>query len=267
MKKVASVFLAALLLITGCSTQSANKKWKPQHVSDNIKPYAEKALEVIDQYLAFEISLKEFSASIEELHNRLDWDDCEENNSADTAVCSILSGLYFHSDAFTDNTLRMYRDILCFQLGKGTSGEQYLPPKNIQTYEPQGDHLVDILKLKSFPVSDVSVHISQNSQPLLVMMTFDLMNGVIPKDAFTHCETFFKKASLEGIRSDLIVYYNVCGQLAFSVDALANDSGSYTLFLNLDTGSITERKFVDPTADNIEKLINDASDYVSDYLK
>jgi len=267
MKKPISFILAAMLLLAGCSTKESDNKWKPQHVSDNIKPYAEKTLDLVDQYLAFEISLKELGAGIEEVHNRLDWDDCEENNSADTAVCSAISDLYYNRTEPGDNTFRMYRDILCFQLGESTSGETYLPQKNIQTYESEGDHLVDLLKLQAFPASDVSVYIIEDSQLPHVWMTFDLMTGVMPEDVFAHCETFFKKASLEGVRSDLIISYNVCGQLAFSVDALSNDAGSYTLFLNLDTGNIQERKFVEPTADNIEKMIRSASAYVSDHIK
>lgn len=263
------VFLVCLcLLLSGCQNTTTSEHWQPSITSANIEPYAEKALGIVEQYLAFEITLSEFSAGISEVYNRLDWDDCEENNSADTAVCSTISDLYFHYDEFNDNAFRMYRDILIFQLGGIAKDETYPPAKRINAFEEESKNLANRLKLQSFPASDVSIYAFEESSFPLVLITFDLANGVMPEDVFNYYKTLINYAKQEDVRIDsLTIFYHIYGQLAFAIDAISNESGTYTLSLDLDVGNITKKEYVESTDENINQMIIEASTYVSDYTK
>ena len=274
MKKTISFILAAMLLLVGCSTRESNNKWKPQHVSENIKPYAEKALNIVEQYLAFDISLEEFYADMSDVNNRLDWDDfldwddLEKTNIADLTVCNAISDLYYHYDEFTDNAFRMYRDILRFQLGQNVKDTIYSPAKNIRAYDDESQYIAKQLKLEDLPIFDASVYIFDDSSLPTVSLTFDLANGVTPEDAFTHSKTLIQQMKKHEICLDyLTIYYHIYGQTTFIVDVRLNDSGEYALDLSFIDDKNTEREYFEPTDENVEQMVIAATAYVSDYVK
>lgn len=274
MKKIVVIFLAALILLTGCNAQSASKTWRPHTVSENIKPYAEKALNLVEQYLSFEITLKEFYEGISSVHNRIDRDDCEDQNSADSSVCSAIFDLYLYYDEFNDNTFRMYRDILRFQLGQTADGT-YSPSKRISAMdyenpfdESKANQIGKRLNLQQLPVHDASICLSGDPSLPTIYLTFDLMNGITPEDVFAHFNALIDSAQNEGICIDtLFIFYHIYGQTAFSVHVMANDSGEYTMALGLDTRSAADREYVALTDENIQRMIDSASSYVSNYTK
>lgn len=268
MKKTISFILAAMLLLVGCTTQESDNKWKPQHVSDNIKPYAEKALDIVEQYLAFEISLNEFYADMSDVNNRLDWDDRGENNLADLTICTAISDLYYHYDEFNDNAFRLYRDVLRFQMGQNAKDTTHSPPKTIRAYDDESQYLAKQLKLEDLPIFDASVYIFDDSSLPTVSLTFDLANSVIPEDVFAHYKTLIKQAEKNEILLDfLTIYYHVYGQTAFAIDISLDDSGKYALALSLIDDEAAEREYVESTDANIERMIISATAYVSDYVK
>ena len=274
MKKTISFILVVLLLLVGCTTQVADNKWKPQHVSDNIKSYAEKALDLVDQYLAFEISLKEFNAGMEEVFNRLDWYELlgthEQKNYADIAASSAIWDLHLYYDDFNfnDNAFRMYRDILRFQLGQNVKGATHSPTKTIRTGDEESQSLAKQLKLQEFPIFDAYIDIYDDSSLPTVSLTFDLANNVMPENVFTHYKTLIKQVKKREIGLDsLTIYYHIYGQTAFEIDVSLYDSGEYFLALNLINDEAAEPEYIEATDENIERMVVAATAYVSDYMK
>ena len=84
MRKAAAVLLIALILVglNGCS----NGHGKPKEVSDNTYNTTIKIIEVIDEYLDFEIDAKEALERFKRLENRLDRSGV---NSEDTPIHQI----------------------------------------------------------------------------------------------------------------------------------------------------------------------------------
>ena len=268
MKKTISFILAAMLLLVGCSTKESDNKWKPQRVSENIKPYAEKALNIVEQYLAFDISLEEFYADISDIHDRIDYEDGEDHNTADLAVLSAISDLYFSYDEYSDRTFRLYRDILRFQLGQSVKKETYSAAKTLYAFDEESERIGKQLKLQELPMFESSVYVLDSSPVPTILLYFDLANGITPEDVFTHYKTILGLAKQHDIcLDDLIIYYRVYGQIVFTIDLRLEDSGEYTLSLGFDASATAVREYIEPTDANIQKMIIAATAYVSDYVK
>ena len=274
MKKTICFILAVLLLFVGCTTQESDNKWKPQHVSDNIKPYAEKALDLVDQYLAFELSLEELNAGLEEVFDRFDWYELltapNQESRADIAASSAIWDLYLYYDDFNfnDNAFRMYRDILRFQLGQNVRGATHSPTKTIRTGDEESQSLAKHLKLQEFPIFDAYVDFVGDPPLPSISLTFDLSNNVIPEDVFSYCKTLIKQVKKLEIGLDsLTIYYHIYGQTAFEIDVSLYDSGEYFLALNLINDEAAEPEYIEATDENIERMVVTATAYVSDYMK
>lgn len=274
MKKTICFILAVLLLFVGCTTQESDNKWKPQVVSDNIKPYAEKTLDLVDQYLAFEISLEELNAGLEEVFDRFDWYESltasNQASHADIAAFSAIWDLYLYYDYFNfnDNAFRMYRDILRFQLGQNVRGATHSPTKTIRTGDEESQSLAKNLKLQEFPIFDAYVDFVGDPPLPSISLTFDLANNVIPEDVFSYCKTLIKQVKKLEIGLDsLTIYYHIYGQAAFEIDVSLYDSGEYSLALNLINDEAAEPEYIEATDENIERMVVAATAYVSDYMK
>lgn len=64
MKKVICFMLAALLLLSSCSATKTKTKWP---MSEQHEKYGRKALEIVDEYLDYDASMKETYKKLNEL--------------------------------------------------------------------------------------------------------------------------------------------------------------------------------------------------------
>lgn len=224
---IAVISCAALLLcITACGAGSA--KWKPARASSEIEPYAQRAIELIDGYLAFELTSDEASEAFRELHVRMIPLDISEEDSgynvADQRIDYYIDWLaMFSMSNRTDDELREYRDILAFQIGEKVSGKTYAALKGTPTGTES--KLSQYIDLESMPFDFGTVN--QTADYCFVTLSFDTRSGVTAQDIQKSIESAFNSAGKEDSKSFNITVYIYCyDQPAVCISVHSND-GSF----------------------------------------
>lgn len=199
MKKIVC-FCLILAFVAGCFSGCGGPKWEPERVSSDLVPYVERTIEIIDQYLAFEITTEEATAAVEEVGERMDveaiyWSEVNEYPALDRNFASRVHGLMWYGiDGRTDTELKEMRDIMLYSIGKPTSGKRNFPKPETDTFELgySGEYYDD---------SDF----------------YDYMCGFDPEDIAE-----IAKQELENLRNfpadvQMTIYYSCYDQLVFSV--------------------------------------------------
>ena len=176
MKKIiALLFLIAIVFtLSGCGS---SRTWTPATVSSNVKTYVKTTVELLEQYLNFEISEDEFDEKIQEINHRLSQYDLldSENveNQAEYIAARLIDSLAEYGIPYkSDIRIKEKIDILRFQIGEKTSGEIYSVTPTTSD-EAQG-------YIKSLDFADTSYEIcmlsdSENSQG--IYLSYDRRNG------------------------------------------------------------------------------------------
>lgn len=182
MKRIFIIPLILAMLLFGCSSEDT---WKPEIASKEIRPYAERAIEIIDSYLSFDISQDDAETAFTELANRIGSLNITEINSgysnADKSIAYEIQSLSYGYQ--TDLEYRQGRDILAFQIGKDVSGKAYPVEKESNIFEDKPVHQ----ELKEFdaPVS-LCVIGDMGDNPFWISIYFDAMNGIAPFDLLSY---------------------------------------------------------------------------------
>jgi hypothetical protein len=189
-KRVLSLLLVfACLFFAGCnsdeddsSSAKKNLRWKPDHVSSEIEPYVERAIEIIDAYLAFDISASEADVAFEELIARLEPlgvtdRDLHENFTDIMTAYSIIFFKYDNVSELTDSELRQKRDAFAFQIGEEVSGRAYPLEKTSRLFD---DDAPEYLQVFNAPVAEA--HFFESDSCGYISLTFDAINGIAPLD-------------------------------------------------------------------------------------
>lgn len=126
----------ALAFILGCFAGCGKaKRWEPEQVSDDLEPYVERAVVLIDEYLAFEITAEEADEKLAELYSRMDLlgvNERDENyNLIDNGYSLVDQGAAWEIEALkygigqkTDIELLQSRDVLAYSSGLDVSGKR-----------------------------------------------------------------------------------------------------------------------------------------------
>lgn len=129
MKKIIALLLliAIVFTLSGCGS---SRTWTPATVSSNVKTYVKTTVELLEQYLNFEISEDEFDEKIQEINHRLSQYDLldSENveNQAEYIAARLIDSLAEYGIPYkSDSRIKEKIDILRFQMGEETSGEIY----------------------------------------------------------------------------------------------------------------------------------------------
>ena len=187
MKK--NLFIAITIisaLLTGCNAASS-ANWQPQIVSNDIKPYVERAIEIIDDYLAFDISAEDADKAFSELISRIEplaiteRDPNKHLTDITTAHC-INSFKYDKLSELSDADIRQKRDVLAYQIGKEVSGQAY----SIETFSGLFNENDNPEYLQDFCAPARTADLFSGESLVSISLTFDAINGIAPSDLLAH---------------------------------------------------------------------------------
>lgn len=168
---------ALLLCLPACGAETP--KWEPGRASAEIEPYARRAIEIIDGYLAFEMTTEEATEAFRELRKRMNpteiWSVDSEYSEPDQVVAQIISGLTIgQADYRTDLEYREYRDVLAFQIGEEVSGKVYKSDRSVLS--DKDAEMAVFIDLENMPFDFSSV--DKYEEFCAVSVWFDTRNGV-----------------------------------------------------------------------------------------
>lgn len=268
MRKTICIFLLIVLcLLSGCGTDET-EKWKPDVVSSEIRNYAERALEIVDKYLSFNIDAKEMERLLQELYDRMDGLSEENENLADMAAYFAIGDLRFNGETYSDKTIRFFRDVLQFSLGKEVSGKTFDPLLDVIGYEEDENKLVrEKLHLQNYPVMSASAFALEGEYS--IFLDFEAATGVSPEEALQYCVEIYEKS--QSIRSEydvkyFLATYAIYGQTAFYIsgNSQTEDANDYTIYISFANESI---ELENPSSTDTEEIAVKISQYISDYIK
>ncbi len=191
MKRTFYIVVCICLLLSGCSGTKSNT-WQPSIASDEIKPYAKRAIEIIDGYLNFRMSSEEASEAFRELRERIDpLDvrdvDSEYSETDQTIAYNIEMLATGKAKNKTDVEYHLYRDTLAFYIGEPVSGKTYAAEQDVYNYifdangklvkDPAAEEkLSKFINIKSVPFSHGSADDTDGYWD--ISLDFDQKHGV-----------------------------------------------------------------------------------------
>lgn len=191
MRKVLAVALVLLSVfgLVACGSGDSSHTWTPTRASSEVEPYAREAIEVIDGYLAFELTVDEATNKFKELGRRIDPLDIRGMDSTysnpDQRIAYIIETLsILDADMRTDLEYHEYRDILAFQIGEKVSGKSYDPNKYGIDDCPK---MLEFFDADTFPIQFAQE--IEFDDGWYWGMTFDELNGVSIKDLQGYIES------------------------------------------------------------------------------
>lgn len=219
MKKgiAAALLLVCVLMLFGCGKDTSQKT---QKASDDVTPYAEKAIEIIDDYINFTLSASEAESKISELYNRMSKiginAESSNYNDADKTVDSEISSLSKGGvKNKADVDLQKSRDIIAYQIGKELLNNQYTPDPLVN-----GDaNVVNSLGLLDLNAYWVSI-INTDDGTMNITLWFDKMYGTSASELYEYIEKIGQKA---GCDINVHITYFCFDQPGFNVSIFTND--------------------------------------------
>lgn len=230
MRKVLAVALVLLSVfgLVACGSGDSPDTWTPTRASSEIEPYARKAIEIIDGYLAFELTVDEATNEFRELRRRIEPFDIRgidsTYNDPDQSIAHIIEMLsILDADTRTDLEYYEYRDILAFQIGEAVSGKSYDPDRYGIDNCPK---MMELFDVEAFPVEYVSE--LEFEDGWYWSMTFDELNGVSITDF---------QGYIESVYDDFINSNMNEGSLSFNYSRYEQDV--FYISLNFAEGELT----------------------------
>ena len=230
MRKVLAVALVLLSVfgLVACGSGDSPDTWTPTRASSEIEPYAQKAIEIIDGYLAFELTVDEATNEFRELRRRIEPFDIRgidsTYNDPDQSIAHIIEMLsILDADTRTDLEYYEYRDILAFQIGEAVSGKSYDPDRYGIDNCPK---MMELFDVEAFPVEYVSE--LEFEDGWYWSMTFDELNGVSITDF---------QGYIESVYDDFINSNMNEGSLSFNYSRYEQDV--FYISLNFAEGELT----------------------------
>ena len=252
MRKFLAVALVLLSVfgLVACGSGDSPDTWTPTRASSEIEPYAQKAIEIIDGYLAFELTVDEATNEFRELRRRIEPFDIRgidsTYNDPDQSIAHIIEMLsILDADTRTDLEYYEYRDILAFQIGEAVSGKSYDPDRYGIDNCPK---MMELFDVEAFPVEYVSE--LEFEDGWYWSMTFDELNGVSITDF---------QGYIESVYDDFINSNMNEGSLSFNYSRYEQDV--FYISLRFTEGKLTGAVYRD--GEEVEK----ARELLSEKLK
>lgn len=252
MRKFLAVALVLLSVfgLVACGSGDSPDTWTPTRASSEIEPYARKAIEIIDGYLAFELTVDEATNEFEALYRRIEPLDIRSidstYNNSDQRISYIIDMLaIFDADKTTDLEYHKYRDLLAFQVGEAVSGKSYDPNRDGIEECPK---MLELFDVDTLPIDFAYENKFQDGW--YWSMTFDELNGV----SFTDFQGY-----IESVYDDFINSNMNEGSLSFNYSRYEQDV--FYISLRFTEGKLTGAVYRD--GEEVEK----ARELLSEKLK
>ena len=266
-KRLLAFITSAALLLCLAACGAKTPKWEPERASAEIAPYARRAIEIIDEYLDFELSSDEAEKEFRELHVRMIPLDISEDDSgynvADQRIDYYVDWLARLSIKYrTDAELREYRDIFTFQIGEKVSGKTYTARKS--TPSGSDDKLSQYIDIENTPFDFATIN--QTADYCFVTLSFDTRNGFTAQDIQNSIGSAFNSAGKEDSKSFNITAYIYCyDQPAACISVHSNDGSFMGAVRELgatdkENSSATLHEF--DSMDGLSKAVAAASSFV-----
>lgn len=231
-KQLFSIFIVIALILSGCgenqpTRKNKSMKWEPVLASEEMIPYATRAIEIIDKYLSFQKSWDESREDFMDLFFRSADLIYTDIYTADHTIKQILSGL--NSNKKSEAEYRYLKDVLCFYAGKPVSGAVYPAEKNIYNYTEGYDATTDFVKIvdiDEIPFMSGTAHNDNLGKE--ITLNFDQMNGVSVSDLQGYIEKMLIKMQDAGEQNLMLsVNYSRFEQSIFRIFILKNSELFY----------------------------------------
>lgn len=204
---ITSVTLLFCLAACGIGTP----EWEPVRASEDVEPYARRAIEIIDEYLAFEITADEAEKAFRELHVRIIplniSDDDSEYNKADRIIDDCIDTLAMLSiKNRSDAELNEYKDIFAFQIGEKVSKKTYTAPQHV--FSEKEEELSQYIDIEKIHFDLASIH--QSADSCFIYFVFDTRNGFTEQDITQILESAFSNTEKTISKSFSFTVYIQC---------------------------------------------------------
>ena len=222
MKKQFLITLIILaLILAGCSNgASTSARWNPVQASDKVVPYAERAIELIDLYLDFDISAKELKSEMSSLYDRMHGSTIQtgdDYNKADKEIARYIFDMKSYTKS--DDTCKQYREKISFLIGIVPNGIVTPAKREISNEEDSisaRGNLKNFVDVDSVPFS--RGYADKDIGFWSVRLTFDMENGVKVSDLEKYINQVlqnFKDFDLDS--ASVSCYYDCFGESVFDI--------------------------------------------------
>lgn len=248
MKRFLCLLLVLLILLfcaCGETTEKEKKDiWKPDVASEDVEPYAEQAIKIIDQYLNFEIDDNEVDEKISSIYSRISKLNIEDNtrkyNGADETILSKIELLNEYNIKYqSDIQLQQTQDILRIQIGKKAKEDVY----NYRDFSfcRNEDDLCGFIDFDSIPANSISIFESDEGYTAILLF-FDYMYGISPQNVLKHIEDLFSIATNEGVKVSITAYYGYYEQLVFHTRLMSDGNNGASGYINIFSDATGQMK-------------------------
>ena len=192
-------------------------------VSHHVISYAKETIEIIDDYLNFNLTYSEARSKFSEVYRRFEMLGIDRYNSDENPSDRILADVMRQIDLFgfsvisDDARMRKYKDIISFQIGEKTTGLNFEAEKYLESEE--SEMLIgDVLDYGATPFDSAYVSYNKETDTWLVNIVFDRLNGVMVQDLENYILEIYNScvSSSESVLT-LCITYNVYNREAVTI--------------------------------------------------
>lgn len=232
MKKQFLITLIILsLLLAGCNNEaSTSARWNPVQASDKVVPYAERAIELIDLYLDFDISAKELKSEMSSLYDRMHGSTIQtgdDYNKADKEIARYIFDMKSYTES--DDICKQYREKISLLIGIVPDGIVTPAKREISNEDEDVNakkNLAKFIDINEVPFSLGFAYIITDTWS--VSLTFDKENGVKVSDLEKYIDEVLENFKDLGLDSASVsCYYYYFGISVFRISLRVGENGFY----------------------------------------
>ena len=192
MKKFAKCMVGFLLIvstiITLCGCGGSKHVYKVKYASGPVKQAGEKAVEIIDQYLAYDITKEEMAASLLEISGRIGDYTEYESLSPERNISFQIGIVANHANQHTDIEILEARDVIAVNCGLQETGEVFKKKdeadlEELGYFEELDEDREKYIKKYNINTDGISRFWSYKSESgeVIIEATFDYSYGYSPE--------------------------------------------------------------------------------------
>lgn len=182
MKKFAKCMVGFLLIvatiITLCGCGASKHVYQVKYASGPVKQAGEKAIDVIDQYLAYDITKEEMAASLLEISGRIGDYTEYESFTPEINISFQIDMIANYADHYSDIEILEARDVIAVNCGLQETGEVF--KKKDEAYLDDSEKYIEKYKINMDGISRFWSNKHEDGH-VIVDATFDYSYGYSPE--------------------------------------------------------------------------------------